>query len=98
MRKKKKRLRREIKTFFSSIVCVCVITAVLFSVSKTWLNIHKKQKEKEELSEKLIILQKEELGLATDVAKLKDPEYIARFLREKYFYSTSGEYIIRLPQ
>ena len=29
---------------------------------------------------------------------MQDPEYIARYLREKYLYSKAGEYIIRIPE
>ena len=33
----------------------------------------------------------------SDIKKLKDPEYVARYAREKYMYSKDGELIIRLP-
>ena len=29
---------------------------------------------------------------------MQDPEYIARYLREKYLYSKDGEDIIRIPE
>ena len=41
--------------------------------------------------------QKEE-KLNSDVEKLKNPEYVARYLREKFLYSKEGEYIIRIPK
>lgn len=80
------------------IVSIVVISAVLGSLSKVWLNIYEKYKEKEELEEELVLLQEDGDSLSIDVEKLKDPEYVARYLKEKYFYSTEGEYIIRLPQ
>lgn len=56
-----------------------------------------KYKEKEELSNELNSLKEKEEELSTDVQKLQDPEYVARYLREKYYYSKSDEFIIKLP-
>ena len=36
--------------------------------------------------------------LETNVKKLEDPEYLARYAREKYFYSKEGELILRIPE
>ena len=52
---------------------------------------------KKTLSEKLVTLKDEEDKLNSDIKKLKDPEYVARYAREKYMYSKDGELIIRLP-
>ena len=41
-------------------------------------------------------LQEEKESLETDILKLKDPDYIAKYVREKYFYSKDGELILRL--
>ena len=48
--------------------------------------------------DKLVELQEEEKQLTIDVEKMQDPEYVGRYLREKYFYSKDGEYIIRIPE
>ena len=32
-----------------------------------------------------------------DIKKLNDPDYVARYAREKYLYSKNGELIIRIP-
>ena len=34
--------------------------------------------------------------LEGDILRLNDPEYIAKYVREKYFYSKDGEFILRL--
>ena len=39
----------------------------------------------------------EEKVLNSDIKKLEDPEYVARYAREKYLYSKDGELIIRIP-
>lgn len=61
------------------------------------LEIVNKYQEKEKLNQQLEELKEEENILSTDVLKLQDPEYVGRYLREKYFYSKSDEYIIKLP-
>ena len=35
--------------------------------------------------------------LKVDASKLQDPDYIARYAREKYSYSKDGEIILRIP-
>ena len=45
----------------------------------------------------LVTLKDEEDKLNSDIKKLKDPEYVARYAREKYMYSKDGELIIRIP-
>lgn len=53
--------------------------------------------EKKELQSKLDSLKDEEEVLNSDIKKLEDPEYVARYAREKYLYSKDGELIIRIP-
>ena len=38
----------------------------------------------------------EEDILKSEVKKLKDPVYVAKYAREKFFYSGDNEYIIRM--
>jgi len=61
------------------------------------IDILNKYKEKEKLNSELLALKEKEQELSLDVEKLKDPEYIARYLREKFYYSKEGEYIIKIP-
>ena len=61
------------------------------------LEIVGKYEEKANLNKELEILKEEEEELSTDVLKLQDPEYVGRYLREKYYYSKENEYIIKLP-
>lgn len=65
--------------------------------SKSWVNIYKKYQEKKVLTTELEELKKEEEVLRANVDKLKDPDYIARYAREKYLYTKDGEYVIKLP-
>lgn len=61
------------------------------------LEILSKYEEKEQLNKELNDLKEKEEELSTDVLKLQDPEYVGRYLREKYLYSKDNEYIIKLP-
>ena len=60
--------------------------------------IYDKYKEKQELDQKLADLKDKEAELRVDVDKLQDPDYIARYAREKYLYSKDGEFIIKIPE
>jgi len=100
VRKVKRRKPRKFTLRFLvfGVFSIVVISAVLGSLSKMWVNIFAKYNEKEKLEEKLVILKEDGESLSIDVEKLQDPEYVSRYLKEKYFYSGEGEYIIRLPQ
>ena len=95
-KKKVKTKAKRLATFgLGSIVLIVVISITLFNVLS---DIAKKYNEKKELEEKLVALKEKEVELENDVNKLKDPEYLARYAREKYFYSKDGEYVIRIPE
>ncbi len=93
-RKRVKKKARRMATFIS----VVLITIIGITISKVVLEIVDKYKEKNDLENKLVSLQEKEEELENDVNKLKDPEYLARYAREKYFYSKDGELIIRIPE
>lgn len=94
-RKVKKKARR-IATFgFLSIIAIVVVLLTVGSVFKELLH---KYQEKESLEKKLVALKEKEKVLENDVKKLEDPEYLARYAREKYFYSKDGELILRIPE
>ena len=54
------------------------------------------KKEKQVLNNRIAELTDEE-KVNSDIKKLEDPEYVARYAREKYLYSKDGELIIRIP-
>ena len=47
---------------------------------------------------KLVSLKEEEDELQLEADKLQDPDYIARYAREKYLYSKEGEFVIKIPE
>ncbi len=74
-----------------------VITLVLLTIYKTINEINDKYKEAAELEKKIAVLTEEEEDLNGEINRLQDKDYLARYAREKYFYSKNGELIIRIP-
>ena len=89
--------KKTLRFLVFGIACILICTAVLISLTKMWINIYGKYQEQDELNKLLVQLKEEEQKLNLDVDRLQDPEYIARYLREKYLYSKDNEYIIRIP-
>ena len=56
------------------------------------------RKQKEFLKKELVKLSDEEKVLESDIQKLEDPTYVARYAREKYLYSKDGELLIRIQE
>ena len=52
--------------------------------------------EMKELDNEYSLLLDEEAATLADIKRLQDPEYIARYVREKYLYSKDGELILRI--
>ncbi|MDD3241247.1 MAG: septum formation initiator family protein [Bacilli bacterium] len=84
--------------FFFGITSFAILSAIIVFIGSYWIQILDKYKEKKNLDEKIITLKEKEEQLKLDVEKLEDPEYIARYAREKYMYSKNGEYIIIMPE
>lgn len=96
MTKKKSRKFRFRLLFIFILFCGIIgyLSYNLFSNVDKIMNI---RKEKINLDNKLSNLKEEENNLNSDIKKLKDPDYVARYAREKYMYSKDGELIIRIP-
>ncbi len=90
---KKNAKRMLVFGFFSFII----ISFVVVTLSNIIGQIVDKYKEAHELEEKMLVLKENEKDLTNEILKLQDSDYLARYAREKYFYSKDGELIIRLP-
>lgn len=89
----RKERRRIVMT---SIICFFIISLSIISSVNNVFKIGEKKKEKEVLTKRLEELEEEEITLTDDVEKLKNPEYAARYAREKYLYSKNGEKILKI--
>lgn len=94
----KKPKKKALRVLFLGVAsCTFIIYFFCFIVN-VYIDIINKYKEKETLNQELTVLKEKEQELSLDVMKLKDPEYVARYLREKFLYSKEGEYIIKIPE
>lgn len=98
MAKNKSKLKARRRMLFLGIASVSIIFVMTFTVGKYWVEIFEKYQEKKALEEELISLKEKEEELKVDANKLKNPDYIARYAREKYLYSKEGEYILQIPE
>lgn len=78
---------------FIGVFIVCTITIFTYVYK-----IQSLRKDQVELNEKLQGLQNEEEELSSEISKLKDPEYIAKYARENYYYTKDGEYVIKIKE
>lgn len=97
MVKNKKNHKSLKRMFFLGISSVAIIVFTTVTIGKYWVDIYKKYQEKKELKQELTSLKEKEDELKVDASKLQDPDYIARYAREKYAYSKDGEIILRIP-
>lgn len=78
-------------------VCLLLLMTIFATIGSYWLQITAKYQEKKQLDEQILALKEKAESLRVDVERLEDPDYVARYAREKYMYSKDGEIILRLP-
>ena len=97
MAKKRRKVKTNFKrAFLITVFCLVTNFFVITYIGGTFKNVVELKKEQKELSGTLVSLKEEEETLKSEVNKLQDPDYIAKYAREKYMYSGEGEYIIRI--
>lgn len=97
MAKKNSKAISRRRMLFLGLGCITVIVVMTFSIGKYWVEILDKYNEKNDLDKELTSLKEKEERLKVDANKLQNPDYIARYAREKYFYSKDGEFILQIP-
>ena len=95
---KKRKVKLKVRT-----LVVFTITIMIFgylSYSGIYYLVSKKNYESEKivLQDKLNNLKDKETDLNSEINKLKDDDYLARYAREEYLYSKKGEYVIRIEE
>lgn len=95
-RKKKKASKHKIRMFFAILVFGGITVTLGYNLFNNLMSIKNMNIEKKNLTMKIDKLASEKEVLETDIMKLEDPEYIAKYVREKYFYSKDGELILRM--
>ena len=94
----KKRSKKKKRLFSLVLISLVIIGFTTFTIGKYWVEIYEKYREKKELEKEYVTLKEKEAELRVDADKLQDPDYIARYAREKYLYSKDGEIILKIPE
>lgn len=96
MRKITKKDKRRF-LIWSMLIFIIICYLGVFSFNY-WSQILSNRKETLELEKKYNQLLEEEQALNEEINKLQDPEYVAKYAREKYSYSKDNELIIKVPE
>lgn len=97
-KKKRKTSKCKIRIFFALVIFGTITGCLGYNLFNNLMTIRKMNLEKKELNNKIVDLEKEKEVLETDILRLNDPDYIAKYVREKYFYSKEGELILRIEE
>lgn len=96
VKKRKMSIVAKIRVFFTVIIILVVVSMLGYNCVCNVLKIIDMKNQKVNLQEKIVKLDEEKEELELDIRKLEDPDYIAKYVREKYLYSKDGEIILRL--
>lgn len=97
-KKRRKMKKKKLRLLLLGCLSFFIIGLTTYTIGKYWFEIYNKYKEKKNLDQELIDLREKEDELRADADRLQDPDYIARYAREKYLYSKDGEFIIKIPE
>ena len=94
---RKKKVSKGTKKKLVLLVPISIIALVYFLGSLFYYSykIYSLKKEKKDLTNELYDLKEKEDDLKTDIEKLQNPDYLARYARENYHYSKDGELVIQ---
>ncbi len=79
--------------FFFIVFIVLIVTSLSYVYQ-----IRNLKNEERKLEEQLKELKLSEEELSVEINRLKDPNYIAKYAREKYYYTKDGEYVIKIDE
>ncbi len=96
MKKNKRAIKKGIKYIFITFILLAVSFVFLYNILNILLQISKKTAEEKNMKKQILELKEEEKNLKDSIIKLKDPDYAARYAREKYLYSKDGEKVIKI--
>lgn len=98
MAKKKKSvsIQARRRLFFVRPICLALIIVVLATLASKIIDLYQLNAEMAQKEKQYEDLQEESEYLKNEIVKLHDPEYLAKFARENYYYSTSDEIIVQV--
>jgi len=95
--KKKNFSKAKRRFLILTILFLGIVSFSFVTIFQDWLQIMDNKQQLANLDNYYADLLQEEESLSSEVTKLHDPDYVARYAREKYMYSLPGELIIKIP-
>ena len=77
----------------ASVVAITYFFITLLGYLYSYISL---KNEEINLKAEIVSLQDEKANLKIEIQKLNDPEYVARYAKEKFLYSSDGEYVIKI--
>lgn len=81
-----------------SLITIIILSAFSLNIYDVFSKVIIKNNEALSLKREIKRLADEEQYLKVEVEKLNDPDYVARYARERYLYSRNGEFTIRIKE
>ena len=94
--KKGKNVKAKRRLLFISLTIVVLLSFLFVSVYKKFTTIMENKRDSAALTEKYEGLLDEKSQLESEVAKLQNPEYLARRAKEDLLYTNENEKLIRI--
>ncbi len=100
MAKKRREMTAQAKRRLIVFGPLCILLMVYFfiTVISYTINLYQLRKEMSSLEQQYLELQEKTDALKVEISKLQTPEYLAKFARENYLYSTDKELIIKINE
>lgn len=91
-----KKHRRRMQLLLATAIVLTLICSV--QIVKNYLSARQIQVQTQSAKAELKGQTEQQKNLGLQVKQLKDPEYLEKFIRERYFYSKKNETIYNLPE
>lgn len=95
---KKRKVKKSVVKLALRIISISIIIYFCITTVSYVVKIKTLSDNEKKLNNELIELKANEEKLKTDILKLNDKEYIARYAREHYLYSKDGEYTLKIDE
>lgn len=93
---KRKTKKEKNRLFLINMTMILLLAFLVVTVSSDWKQILNNRKQEKELNIKYQELKNNEEKLNSEIIKLKDDEYLARYAKEKFMLSSDGDTIIKI--
>ena len=95
---KKRKVKKSVVKFILRIVSIFIIFYFFITTISYGIKIKTLSSMEKNLNNNLLELKENEEKLKTDILKLNDKEYIARYAREHYLYTRDGEFALKFDE